>query len=50
MKNKTSNKQIKNVRYRSLGLAKSGAALCFLQVPYLSRYMDGYCYGLNCKV
>ena len=34
------NKQIKIVRYRSLGLPKSGAALCFLKAPYLNRYAE----------
>ena len=33
------NKTIKIVRYRSLGLPKSGATLCFLEAPYLNRYV-----------
>ena len=37
MQLKTSNKQVKNARHHSLGLLKSGAALCFLKAPYLSR-------------
>jgi len=35
---KNSNKQVKNARYHSLGLLKSGAMLRFLKAPYLSRY------------
>ena len=35
----TPNKQVKNARYHSLGLLKSGAMLRFLKAPYLSRYM-----------
>jgi len=34
---KTPNKQVKNARYHSLGLLKSGALLRFLKAPYLSR-------------
>jgi hypothetical protein len=37
LKNLLPNKQAKIVRYRSLGLLKSGASLCFLKAPYLSR-------------
>jgi len=33
------NKAVKNVRSRSLGLSKRGAALLFLKAPYLSRYI-----------
>ena len=33
----TANKQVKLARYHSLGLLKSGASLCFLKAPYLSR-------------
>jgi len=33
------NKQVKLARYHSLGLLKSGASLCFLKAPYLSRYV-----------
>jgi len=35
---KISNKQVKLARCHSLGLLKSGASLCFLKAPYLSRY------------
>ena len=31
------NKQVKLAHYHSLGLLKSGAALCFLKAPYKSR-------------
>ena len=37
---KIHNKQVKLARYHSLGLLKSGATLCFLKAPYLSRYMQ----------
>jgi len=39
MINKMPNKQVNIARYHSLGLLKSGAALCFLKAPYLSHWV-----------